>query len=84
MCYLHGDKSFTIFSRRTHYNHSEAIEILLSKHKDRVCVKHPIAVEENASFLVDLDKLDHVDDIKSDDCGHWEKNNKSSSLEYQE
>lgn len=78
MCYLHGDKSVPIFSRRTHYNYSEAIEILLSKHKDRVCVKHPIAVEENASFLVDLDKLDHVDDIKSDDCGHWKHNGRKT------
>ena len=28
-------------------------------------------MEQNASFLVDLNKLEDIDDIKSDDCGHW-------------
>lgn len=79
VCFLHGDKSVPIFSSRTHYNYSEAVEILLSReHKERVCTKHPIAVEENASFLVDLDKLAHVDDIKSDDCGHWKHNGRKT------
>ena len=68
LCYLHGEKSVPIFLSRTHYNYSKAIEILLSECRERVCT---IVVEENVSFLVDIDKLAHVDDIKSNDCGHW-------------
>ena len=72
--YLHGDHSVLIFSHKTHYNYSKAIEILPCEHKDKVCDKHLIAVEENASFVVYLYKLDHIDDIKSDDCGKWKHN----------
>lgn len=36
-------------------------------------------VEENASFLVDLNQLDHVDDIKADDCGHWIHNGRKTT-----
>ena len=61
-CDLHRDISVS----GTHYNYSEAIEILLSEHS----TKQPIAVEENASFLVGFDKFAHVHDIKSDDYGH--------------
>ena len=28
-------------------------------------------MEDNSAFVVNLTKLDHVDDIKFDDCGHW-------------
>ena len=39
--------------------------------KDKLCIKHPVRVESNATFIVHLSKLDHADDIKADDCGHW-------------
>ena len=38
------------------------IQILLSPCQDRVCTKQPIAVEQIASFSVDLTKLENVDD----------------------
>ena len=77
--YLHGGHSVPIFSHKTHYNYSKAIEILLCEHKDKICDKHPIAVEENASFVVDLNKLVH--DIKSDDCGKWKHNGRKTIKE---
>ena len=44
-----------------------------------MCSKHLVLVEQNASFVVDLDQLDHPDDIKSDDCGHWIHNGQKST-----
>jgi len=69
--YLHEDKHVPIFSHKKQFTYSEAVQILLSPCQDRVCTKQPIAVEQNASFLVDLNKLEDIDDIKSDNCGHW-------------
>ena len=68
--YLHGDKSVPEFSSTTHFTYSEAVEIILSRNKERVYCRHPVLVEENASFLIDINQLSHVDDIKADDCGH--------------
>ena len=36
-------------------------------------------VEENASFLIDISQLSHVDDIKADDCGHWIHNGRKTT-----
>jgi len=36
-------------------------------------------VQDNSSFVVDLSQLAHVDDIKSDDCGHWIHNGKKTT-----
>ena len=79
MRYLHGDKAVPIFSSTTHFTYSEAVKIILSRNKEQVCCRHPVLVEENASFLVDLNQLGHVDDIKSDDCGHWVHNGRKTT-----
>lgn len=39
--------------------------------KEPVCTEVPLQVMENASFLVDLDALVHLDDCKADDLGKW-------------
>lgn len=54
--------------------YNEAVHILLDPDKTRVCKKQPILVEQNYTFLVDLNSLDDPDDIKSDDCGHMASN----------
>ena len=77
--YLHGDKAVPIFSSTTHFTYSEAVKIILSRNKERFCCRHPVLVEENASFLVDLNQLGHIDDIKSDDCGHWIHNGRKTT-----
>lgn len=51
-------------SSSTHYQYSDAVKILLSRSDDKVCSKHPVLVEQNASFVINLTKLDHSDDIK--------------------
>ena len=77
--YLHDDKSVPVFSSTTHFSYSEAVEIILSRNKERVCCRHPVLVEENVSFLVDINQLSHVDDIKADDCGHWIHNGRKTT-----
>lgn len=77
--YLHEDKCVPIFSSKTHFNYSEVVKILLSPCKDKLCVKQPILIEKDASFLIDLSKLDHVDDVKADDCGQWKHNGRKTT-----
>lgn len=74
--YLHDYKSVPVFSSTTHFSYSEAVEIILSRNKERVCCRHPVLVEENASFL---NQLSHVDDSKADDCGHWIHNRRKTT-----
>ena len=57
--------------QRNGYSYSEAVSILLNPNRNRVCTKHPVSIEDNCTFVVDLNSLEHPDDIKSDDCGHW-------------
>ena len=38
--------------------------------KEPVCAEVPLQVMENASFLIDLDALVHLD-CKADDLGKW-------------
>lgn len=68
-----------IYSSSTHYSYTEAVKIILHSPLDKVCSKHPVRVECNATFLVDLSKLDHADDIKADDCGHWIHNGRKTT-----
>ncbi len=37
-----------------------------------MCSEVPLQVQENASFIVDLDQLTDKDDISADDLGAWE------------
>ena len=40
-------------------------------HQKRVCSKQPIGVTESCTFIVDMTKLNHRYDIRSDDLGVW-------------
>ena len=55
------------------------MKILFHCPEDKVCSKHPVRVESNATFVVNLSKLDHADDIKADDCGHWIHNGRKTT-----
>jgi hypothetical protein len=77
--YLHDDSSVPFYSKSTHYTYHDAVKIILECNDDKVCSKHPIRVEENAAFVVDLGKLQHADDIKADDSGHWIHNGRKST-----
>ena len=70
--FLHGDKSLPIYDRlHSNYSYGEAISILLKPVNSRCCSKQPVYIEESCTFVVNLNSLEHPEDIKSDDCGHW-------------
>lgn len=77
--FLHEDREVPIFSSATHYSYKEAVNIMLNPSMNKICSKHPLRVECNATFLVDLSKLDHADDMKADDCGHWIHNGRKTT-----
>ncbi len=56
------------------YNCSELISILLTDDIDsrKVCGTRPLAVSDNASFIIDLDRV-RFDDLKADDLGSWKQ-----------
>ena len=49
------------------------MKILLSQSLDeqRIAYKRPIEVQSSSTFVVDLTKLAHPDDIKKDSYGRW-------------
>ena len=77
--YLNEDHATPLYSNSTHYAYSEAVKIILECPEDKLCSKHPVLVEQNAAFVVNLGQLDHADDIKADDCGHWIHNGRKST-----
>ena len=71
--YYQGDMELPIFSRvTTGYAASCIIRILmLATPANKVSVVQPVAVSENATFIIDLEKVNFCD-LKSDDMGAWE------------
>ena len=44
-----------------------------NSHLELIAKMHPIRVENNASFLADLDHLQQPEDLLSDDFGSWDQ-----------
>ncbi len=71
--YFQGDCELPVYSRVTApYRCNRLINILLDEcvDKPRVCGVQPLGVMENATFLIDLDRV-RFDDLKADDVGSW-------------
>lgn len=47
------------------------METIFNPPKDSVCSKQPIGVTKSCTFIVNVGKLDHRNDIRSDDLGVW-------------
>ena len=54
------------------YSCSQLIGILMnnSLSSDKVCGPRPLGVNDNATFVIDLDRV-RFDDLKADDLGSW-------------
>ena len=39
--------------------------------KKLICSSHPVSVENNVSFVIDLSQLKNPNDVRSDDLGTW-------------
>ena len=58
------------------YSAAAIMKILLSSNIDEktIAYKRPIQVQSSSTFVIDLTKLAHPDDIKRDAYGHWIQN----------
>jgi len=57
----------------THFPLEGLARVLLTDDvpKEKVCMKQPVRVHHNASFVVDVHSLDHPQDIRADENGVW-------------
>ena len=71
--YYMDDPDLPLYSQVTSpYNCSQFITILMndSLTGDEVCGSRPLGVNDNATFIVNLDWI-RFDDLKADDLGSW-------------
>lgn len=70
--YYENDKDTPYFKQNHHipFSSKEIVDVLLCE-KPIACSRVPLQVMENASFIIDLDKLVNPKDITSDDLGKW-------------
>ena len=56
-----------------HFSVEELARVLLTDSipKQKLCTKQPVRVCNNATFVVDLNSLDHHQDIRADENGVW-------------
>lgn len=75
LCYrviLHNDDTrLPVYEKgRKEYSVEELVSLLFVKRTDhRVCLTQPTRVKQNYSFLVDLNCVSSVADLRADDCG---------------
>ena len=72
--YYHGNVNLPVYGYPKHgYNSEEIIHILLDPiFKDKLLSKtHPVSVEHNVSFVIDLTSLSSPNDVRADDLGSW-------------
>ena len=55
------------------YGEEQLIKILLDPNLDRqhVCTTWPITFNSSSTFVIDISKLKHPDDVKKDNFGKW-------------
>ena len=64
-----------VFSKKkTAYTSEELVRLLLDYEPEHTCISQPINVCNNVSFLVDINSLQHRDDLKCNDVGSWKHN----------
>ena len=51
------------------YSAEDAVTLLFNAVSSDVCTKQPIGCCSTATFIVDVSKLNHLDDIRADDLG---------------
>lgn len=71
--YYMDDPDLPLYSQVTSpYNCSQLISILMNDGltNEEVCGSRPLGVNDNATFVIDLDRV-RFDDLKADDLGSW-------------
>ena len=64
------------------YSATAIMKILLSSsvNEKQIAYKHPIQVQSSSTFVIDLTKLAHPDDIKRDAYGRWVQNGSHTDI----
>ena len=72
--YYHDNECLPVYGHpRKSYSSEEIVKILLKPtFQDKLlCSTHPVSVQNNVSFVVDLSKLKDPNDVRADDLGTW-------------
>jgi hypothetical protein len=64
-------KQFLFIQLSVNYSAEDAIGFFFSAGDGTVCTTQPIGCRFSATFIVDLSKFSHRDDIRADDLGAW-------------
>ena len=77
-----GDTMTPVFSKKkTACTSEELVRLLLADYEpEHMCISQPMNVCNNVSFLVDINSLQHRDDLKCDDMGSWKHNGSPKRL----
>ena len=76
---MHDDLELPIYEKTSQtYSAKEITEILLESDllTSRIATSHPVSVQDNLVFVVDLSQLEKPEDIRADDLGSWVCNGK--------
>lgn len=72
--YYQGNINLPVYGHPKHgYNCEEIIHILLDPvfKYELLSKTHPVSVEHNVSFVIDLNSLSNPKDVRADDLGSW-------------
>ena len=72
--YYRGNKSLPVYERPAKGYSAEEIPMILCNpilDEILICSTHPVSVQNNVSFVVNLSKLKNHNDIRTDDLGTW-------------
>lgn len=70
--YYDSKKSIPIYSNEAiNYSAEDAVTLLFNAVSSDVCTEQPIGCCSTVTFIVDVPKLNHRDDIWADDLGAW-------------
>ena len=74
MEYYHGNINLPVYGHPRHgYNCEEIVHILLDPvfTDELLSTTHPVSVEHNVAFVIDLNSLSNPNDVHADDLGSW-------------
>ena len=72
--YYHDNRCLPVYGHPCKgYSGEEIVKILLNPTfwEELLCTTHPVSVQNNVSFVVDLSKLKDPNDVCADDLGTW-------------
>jgi len=74
MDYYQGNKDLPVYERpKKGYSKEQIVDVLCNPSLDEklICSTHPVLVEHNTSFVIDMTKLKDRNDVRADDLGTW-------------